>query len=1497
MFLILLFGVAYVALQYPKVQTKVAKKAAEYLSQTLEHEVTIEKVNIKFFRNVILEKVKVLDYRKQELFYLGSAEAEISLFSIFDPNTLHIGTLELNEPRANLVKYEGTDTLNLSTFLKALNKLIRKDPTKPKNQPFDFSIDEVLIHNGRFTYDDFSKAPAPNGIDYFHMTVDKLNGRFTELEPGDTLRARITDLRANETRSGTKLHNLDVRMTYAPTFWEFDELDLRVNQSHLQHYVRFDYDRFLNFRSFVDSVSVTANLKNTKVYSQDIAVFAPQLLNYDENLLVSTAEIKGKVGNFTASNLDLTYGQNTHIVGSLSADGLPNAKETFANIRLRPSTINASDIRHFLPKEVYTVAARLGTVELEGRFVGFYEDFVANGSFSTALGSLESDINLKIDDETRSSSYTGYLKTNGFNLGRLVGNTDLLKTISMEGRIAGSGFDLQTARVTLNATIRQLHLLDYNYRNIKANGTLSRQMFTGKVAVNDPNLVINADGVVHLAPNAKAFNLVANLQKADLQGLGFTEKPLAIRAESDLNFKGLRLDDFAGTALFKNAEISYDGNTLALDSVNIISTVDQGTRSLSFVSDLIALQARGDFDYTVLIDDLKQLVHEYTLNFESNDVAIAAYYNQKNSALQQEYRVDYDIYLKRANPLLHLFMPQLTISDFSKIEGSFRHGNTVIFDLFTRIDTVLYDNIALYSNNIELNTSKLQRTPDVLASALITSEEQLLPSVGDTENFYLEGIWSERTINFSTNIAQTGQDNRATISGDLNFLENQVQLVFNRSNITLLDNAWAFTPGNTILISDRGRSILFENFALTNRNQVFNILGLISDNPESILKVNVQDFDLRNLNPLIEQQLRGRLNGELTVQDLYNQAILNSMLQVDSLHFDNVLIGDVVGRSDWNNSQQQLAMDFGISYGGKKVLSVTGNYKPDAPEEQLDMLAVMDNSQLKIVEPILKPIMSNLEGTMEGRIRILGRLNSPVLTGSVMVNNGQFRFDYLGTTYRLTDRVYFGANSISFRNARLTDLYGNTATISGGIAHDGFKNMVLDIQGRYRNFMVLNTTSSQNELYYGTAFATGTASVLGPVDNLQINVTARSNENTRIVLPMDNQTELGQKDFIRFVNRNTTDTTGVAVAVEKQRVNLSGINMNFNLDVTDDAYFEIIIDRQTGDVIRGSGNGLIRMTIDTRGEFNMFGTFEITQGAYNFNLLEGLVSREFRVTPGGTISWNGDPLAGTMRINATYSQQTSLADFAPSGAEVQGSYPVTAVIDLSGPILTPEIKLGLNFDELPQDAQTILSPFISSIKNDENELNRQVFSLLVMQRLAPPGSLGLEGAGTAAVGGSLGSLLSGQLNTFFNSIDSNLQVDIGLGRNTFNQDALSALQVRLSYNFFQGRLRVTSQSGFSNAGGATGTGGTRNQNTYQGDWSLEYYITRSGELRARLEYNTNPSGLTGRALVSQSVSLLHTKRFDTVRELFGRNRASRRERRRLQEQEQIILDSDPRLRL
>ena len=64
---------------------------------------------------------------------------------------------------------------------------------------------------------------------------------------------------------------------------------------------------------------------------------------------------------------------------------------------------------------------------------------------------------------------------------------------------------------------------------------------------------------------------------------------------------------------------------------------------------------------------------------------------------------------------------------------------------------------------------------------------------------------------------------------------------------------------------------------------------------------------------------------------------------------------------------------------------------------------------------------------------------------------------------------------------------------------------------------------------------------------------------------------------------------------------------------------------------------------------------------------EILITREFDVVPGGTISWNGDPVNGQMNITATYTQMASLETLIQATNASQRRSPVTAVIQLTAP--------------------------------------------------------------------------------------------------------------------------------------------------------------------------------------------------------------------------------------
>ena len=97
----------------------------------------------------------------------------------------------------------------------------------------------------------------------------------------------------------------------------------------------------------------------------------------------------------------------------------------------------------------------------------------------------------------------------------------------------------------------------------------------------------------------------------------------------------------------------------------------------------------------------------------------------------------------------------------------------------------------------------------------------------------------------------------------------------------------------------------------------------------------------------------------------------------------------------------------------------------------------------------------------------------------------------------------------------------------------------------------------------------------------------------------------------------------------------------FDIDVTPDAEVQIVFDPKIGDIMKGSGTGRLRMSIDRSGEFLMFGNLEIEKGEYLFTL-ENIVNKKFLIDKGGIISWNGDPYSGLMDLVARYSVKTSL---------------------------------------------------------------------------------------------------------------------------------------------------------------------------------------------------------------------------------------------------------------
>jgi hypothetical protein len=138
---------------------------------------------------------------------------------------------------------------------------------------------------------------------------------------------------------------------------------------------------------------------------------------------------------------------------------------------------------------------------------------------------------------------------------------------------------------------------------------------------------------------------------------------------------------------------------------------------------------------------------------------------------------------------------------------------------------------------------------------------------------------------------------------------------------------------------------------------------------------------------------------------------------------------------------------------------------------------------------------------------------------------------------------------------------------------------------------------------------------------------------------------------------------------------------------------------------------------------------------------------------------------------------------------------------------------------------------------------------------------------------SLSELLSNQLSAWMSQVDENLEIDVDVA--SMDQESFNTFQLRFSYTFMNGRLRVTGDGTFNNT--SQNPSGTQpNPTTVAGDWTVEYKLTADGKLRVKMysRTNVNPilSSINQQTAITTGASIIHTQSFNELRDLFRSSR-------------------------
>jgi len=1485
LFFLLLLFFASIVISIPAVQTKILNKISDSVFDEINHDVDIGYINIRWFDTILLRDLLVYDTKNQEMIKVDQLILDFKLGELITQNAVNFDKAILNSASVNMIKNGPEGQFNLNFFIDEIKyKLIKKEPRK---DPRVFITDKIILTDSRFHMYRDDKEIISHRFDQYHFTLNELNASLTEfsLEPG-IIDFNITELQCLDSATKLDIKDLQTSFKYTRQSMVFQNMEMKAGRSTISQSMVFSYLQPSSVKEFVDSVKITSNIKRSIIYSKDLAHFAPALKKYNEYYHLK-GFFEGLVKRFNAQNISLRFGLRSEVKGYVSMYGLPNFEETFIDARITEGRVNVYDLGSYMTEESLETISKFGSVNVAGGFSGFPEDFVSNASFETDIGNFETDINLKLPrSPNEKATYSGKLITSDFDLGALLQDSVSFQIVDLNGSINGSGFSREEARFDLNSNISRIGIFGYDYKNIQTDALLADQFFNGNLNINDPNLQFNGRMSLDFNQEAEIIKIEAELGKAVLDSMNITQAPAMLSSTLNVDMRGLTIDEILGEAYLQNTHFEFNNRKLDLDKLSIISDKDTLSRTLQLRSPYADLDMFGDFDYSTFFGDLNDVIKEYQLTFRNNSDEIKAYYANNEKDYSDYYFLDFDVNLKDINPVVNIFDSTFNLSKNTNLIGSFTGGPTKLLQVESGIDTIELKGYAFEGSKIMINTQKSSDTTLVYASYEFSSEKQSINNEPKSENLNIEVDWSGNAIDFLLNVDQANSPNYAKTSGHIEFLTDTTKLSLRPSEINIIDQLWKISQENQVLIQQNNIDI--QDFSLFHNDQRITVNGEISEDPDKNLFISIKNFDMSNLNPLITKRLDGVFNGFIDVKDYYQQRQVNSRLNVRDFSVNEFLVGNLIAYSEYDNLKEHFDVNLNVRRNGAQTMLIEGIINPSTSENQLDLNAKFTGANLNLIEPFFEQYISAVSGQLDGDLKITGSLKAPNVNGEGFTKNGEFTIDYFKTHYALAGSVVFDENFIDFQDFNLRDIYDNTGTLNGRITHNGFKELQYDFEGNLTEFLVLNTTSKDNSLYYGTAFASGDLSIYGREKVFNISANAVSERGTRFFIPLEGSTEVVQEDFINFISARDT------LAIQNSgsnKIDLSGISLNLDLEVTPDAYCEIIFDLTAGDIIRGRGNGKLNLQIDTKGDFNMFGDYEIEEGGYNFTLYN-IINKEFAIEPGSKISWIGDPYEAILDINANYEQLASLLPLfrrnIPESSidnypELQRKYPAKVLLDITGNLSYPEIEFGIDVYDYPKNAvyegisvETMMTAFRNQLATDEQELKRQVFSLIILRRFSEENAFNVGGS----VESSVSEFISNQISYWVTQFDDNLVVDVDLG--SLDNEAFNTFQLRMSYSFLDGRLRITRDGGFTDQ--TTGT----NVASVLGDWSVEYLLTADGMLRAKIynrnNYNTlDPSSKP--ATQTAGFSLMHTKSFDEIKEIFQNTRKKQREEQQKLEEE------------
>lgn len=1355
------------------------------------------------------------------------------------------------------------------------------------SKPLLLKVKELDISRSQFELHNYVKSPirtsAMDVLDWNHLTLGDIDINISDFQFDDWRFTGCLNHLDGITESGFEIKNFNTDLVYV------DSSGLSIENAHLETpysnwaaNIKMDYERFQDFKSYTDMVEMHVNSKEGEIAIEDIITFAPGLKKvrfFDENRMekiVINGRFNGTVNNLSGDDLLLQIGDLTYLEGYFSSRNLAHPENTLLNLEIESSRTQMRELRKLIPGfRPPSNFNRLGQIRFQGRFDGFYQDFVAFGSMRSGIGRAEMDMRMNLNDEMSKAEYSGQLNLFNFDLGQWTGNQDFGLVDFNAFVTQGKGLTLGELDASLQATIRELTYKNYTYTNFTVDGQFRQAAFEGYFNIEDENVDFSFIGKVDLDEELPIIDVNADIQNINFQKLNITETKYLLSGNVDLAISNYNLNQLQAEVLLDSIKlVQNDSITYTLDSLYARSDyISEQQKSIEIQGGLLDANISGVFNIEKIWPALQSEIINYYPSFTQKLGW------KRDSLIASNQNFEASVKVHRSGNWPQLFLPKL--DSFSNTKLNLAWNNAAdSFKLDGYIPRLHYGQHKFFDGYLYVRSYQGNSNIVVGAdSALIQDRFNLKATTVFSDISSDTLFWTLNTANYADTLDNLNIQGKTYIRDDhwTSSLADEYLQLFNEN--------WYISPNNFVQIDSHYLNI--EHFSLQNEDRR---IRLESINDQGIA-VNLEGVQLSLLNDILaydKLKYAGRLTASVSKSNIFNNSALAGEVRVDSLYIN----GDGFGKLDLNveapGARSVLTLQGSIADSLKK-LEFNGQlfaYNSGLTEDFYDVNIQMVQYPLAILEYFIGDNITDTEGELSGDFHLVGELEQPVLNGEALLTNGAVTIDFLGTrVYIDSQMVYTARNEIDVTGAIIQDKYGNSAELKGGLVHNYFRDLGLDFRLVTENFLLLNTSSENDARYYGHCLGSAQIDMFGDINSPNINIVAENNPNTQFYLRTDETGEEVQAGYFRY--ENLKDTVQI---VERTLDAPKGVNFSLDLTANESAEVHIIIDQSTGDIIKGRGKGEIQFFLNPAGEINMFGNYVISTGEYLFTA-QTLINKTFRVSSGSVIRWTGDPLAAIIDIEATYDVVTSPLFFVDDLvvedpqliSALQDPTEVILIVNLKGALYSPELGFDLRFPNLTGTAETVVENKLALLEGNPSEMYDHAGALIVFNSFVPSASGAGGNIGSGALANTISEFLSNQFSRLFSSLLRSAVADVGfIDEIDFNvkydvRNRTADLQpdqetyaveggefkMRTSARLFE---RVELDLGGNYGVGTSTLGATESGTYFTGNFAIQYALTEDRQLVLRV-YSATDRVLEGRRFRS-GVGIRYQQEFDSFPNFF-----------------------------